>query len=995
MTRAFAAAALVLAGGLAAGLAACSGGGSAGGDSASATVTVQGDVPLAYVKRSTAVRMNPTNGAPFAPGGDLMLREKSSPSAPEHNLTAAITQGQGDASDPEVSYDGKQLVFALRCPTSNTSTVDGAPACTGRWNLWRYTLGPPGALQDGRLQRLTASTDADDVDPVFLPAGRGFVFTSNRQGTSRARQALGRNYLALDEYERERVFNLHTMAADGSAITQISVNQSHDRNPVIRPNGDILFARWEHVAGRNRFSIFRARPDGTDLFVLYGAHSPGNSFLHPRDMDPAGAYKGQLITSLMSLSGTQEGGALMRVDAFNYAEQNTPANSTVPVDGGQRALTQQELAMDRGLSPFGHATTPYPLWDGSDRILVAWRPCEVTRDGVVIPCANLTEAERTRMASDRSRTEAAADAVQDNAPSAYGIYMFDPKQQTWLNVASPPPGFMLTDPVALKARSEPAVVEATTVDAGLAQRGLGLFEVRSVYDTDGLGRMGDAVLAAADLPEGCTEAIAKTAPAEAFDLRREVAHVVRMKDPADPAYRCAPARFLRVTRAVAPPASSMGLRAVIGETDFEQSQILGYVPIEPDGSVKFEAPADTPLALAVVDTQGRAFQTHTNWLQVRPGERRTCDGCHSPRRGAALNSGAVVNHVPATWRAEMSAARAAGETMAATRTRLEPALLALQADPASADVWADTARPGVRARDTIVLRYSGNAQAADDLATPAPQQGVINYAEHIQPLWNRNRSAGSCLSCHGSGATLDLSATVAGSGRLVSYDRLLIGPPLLDANGQVQTRLDDGVPVVVRAPALVDTSASEGEAVGLARKSRLVEILSGQVLKAGAGARSAHPTPTAVDHARLLNRAEKRLLAEWIDQGGQYANDPFDASGRVRAVATLSEAVFQQQVHPLLVSQCLACHQPVGSTAAASGTPSPGLRNRMVLTGDAEGDFNAVLTLVNDTCNPAANPLLQQPSRTPHPAAGRAAVLPAGSAGYQTLAAWIGAGCGR
>jgi hypothetical protein len=34
--------------------------------------------------------------------------------------------------------------------------------------------------------------------------------------------------------------------------------------------------------------------------VLYGAHSAGNSFLHPRDMDPAGAYKGQVVSSLMS-----------------------------------------------------------------------------------------------------------------------------------------------------------------------------------------------------------------------------------------------------------------------------------------------------------------------------------------------------------------------------------------------------------------------------------------------------------------------------------------------------------------------------------------------------------------------------------------------------------------------------------------------------------------------------------------------------------------------
>ena len=56
-------------------------------------VTVNGDVPIAYVKRSTAVTMNPTDGTNSAPGGDLMLREKSSASATEHNLTAGFTQG--------------------------------------------------------------------------------------------------------------------------------------------------------------------------------------------------------------------------------------------------------------------------------------------------------------------------------------------------------------------------------------------------------------------------------------------------------------------------------------------------------------------------------------------------------------------------------------------------------------------------------------------------------------------------------------------------------------------------------------------------------------------------------------------------------------------------------------------------------------------------------------------------------------------------------------
>jgi hypothetical protein len=175
-----------------------------------------------------------------------------------------------------------------------------------------------------------------------------------------------------------------------------------------------------------------------------------------------------------------------------------------------------------------------------------------------------------------------------------------------------------------------------------------------------------------------------------------------------------------------------------------------------------------------------------------------------------------------------------------------------------------------------------------------------------------------------------------------------------------------------------------------------VEILSGQLLKAGSGARTAHPTPARVDHAGRLNAAELRLLAEWIDLGGQYANDPFDASGTVRSITGLSATLFTQQVQPVLAARCLACHQPTGSSASAgSGTRSPGLRNRLVLTGDAEGDFNVVLTLVNDACTPAANPLLRLPSTAPHPAAGTAAVLTAGSAEYQRIASWIQGGCGR
>ena len=982
-------------------LAACSG----GSTSESSTVTVAGDVPIAYAMRVNTISMNPTNGGPSAAGGDLMIREKSSASATEHNITARFTQGKGDATGPEVSYDGKKIVFAMRCPTDNTSTIDGKPACTGHWNIWEYdmsaTATSAGGLTGGSFRRITSSTDSDDVDPAYLPAGKGYVFSSNRQDKSHINQALGKTYYALDEYERERVFNLHTVDAKGENLAQISFNQSHDRSPTVRLNGDIMFSHWDHVAGRNHFKVFRAKPDGTDLFVLYGAHSDGNSFLHPRDMDPKGKYAGFIASDLMPLSRTHEGGALVFIDAANYSEQNTPANPSVPASGGQTQPTAQILNFGGGVSQFGRITTPYPLWDGTDRVLVSYTPCEVSRAGVVVSCATLTDAEKTRLGDDnRLVVDEQADELKDNVPPSYAVYMYDPAKQTFLIVAAPPKGFMYTKPVALLPRTEPNATDPTPVDATLASQNMGLLDVRSVYDTDGLGRMGDSVLTGVDLPAGCTTAIAKTKPADPLDTRAQVADIVRMKDPADTAYGCAPARFVRAVRAVAPPAGMTAMRSAIGETEFEMQQILGYAPIEPDGSFTLKVPADTPIALAVVDSEGRAFQTHTNWIQVRPGEKRTCDGCHSPRRGGALNSGAVLATQSAALLPAMASAHQSGETMSLTRTRLDPTALQLVNDPVYADIWADASKAGVTPRTAIALRYTGNALASNDLATTVPTNGVINYPDHIQPLWARARGANTCTTCHNDPDKLDLRAGIGGSGRMTSYDELMLGDPLLDpVTGLPQTRIEEGVVVIARGAALVDTAASEGEALGLARKSRLVEILSGQSLMAGGEARTTHPAPpkSAPDHAKMLNTAEKRLVAEWIDLGSKYYNDPFDANSGVRMLPALSQASFETQVFPILKSTCAAaCHQAIGSSASATPPGTSFRNNRFVLTGDVEGDYNVTLTMISNACVASSNYLLSKPSTVPHPpgAVGQTtAILPVGSANYNAIANWIKGGC--
>jgi hypothetical protein len=220
----------------------------------------------------------------------------------------------------------------------------------------------------------------------------------------------------------------------------------------------------------------------------------------------------------------------------------------------------------------------------------------------------------------------------------------------------------------------------------------------------------------------------------------------------------------------------------------------------------------------------------------------------------------------------------------------------------------------------------------------------------------------------------------------------MVGDPVLDpVTGLPQTRIQGGVLTLVRGAALVDTAASEGEALGLARKSRLMEIMSGQILKSSADARTTHPNPpnTAPDHSTLLNRAEKRLLAEWMDLGGKYYNDPFDANSAVRVYTGLSQSSFVSQVYPILMSTCAAgCHQPVGSTATGVPGGTSFSDNRFVLAGDAVGDYNTTLSMISNTCSPSANSLLMRPSTAPH-----AVVLPVGSSSYNTIANWIATGC--
>ncbi|HSV73774.1 MAG TPA: discoidin domain-containing protein [Chthonomonadales bacterium] len=60
----------------------------------------------------------------------------------------------------------------------------------------------------------------------------------------------------------------------------------------------------------------------------------------------------------------------------------------------------------------------------------------------------------------------------------------------------------------------------------------------------------------------------------------------------------------------------------------------GLVPVQPDGSARFTAPARRVLYFSALDDRFTEVQRMRSVVQLQPGERRGCIGCHEPREAA-------------------------------------------------------------------------------------------------------------------------------------------------------------------------------------------------------------------------------------------------------------------------------------------------------------------------------------------------------------------------
>ncbi len=88
-----------------------------------------------------------------------------------------------------------------------------------------------------------------------------------------------------------------------------------------------------------------------------------------------------------------------------------------------------------------------------------------------------------------------------------------------------------------------------------------------------------------------------------------------------------------------------GPQGVVGmEGPWDIKRIIGTVPVAEDGSAFFRIPANTPLAVQPLDSEGKALQLMRSWFTGMPGEVVSCVGCHENQNGAPPTDGSTLSY---------------------------------------------------------------------------------------------------------------------------------------------------------------------------------------------------------------------------------------------------------------------------------------------------------------------------------------------------------------
>jgi hypothetical protein len=254
-------------------------------------------------------------------GDEPKVRDVLSDTVCENGRLKGKRLVDGQFLSPELSYDGKTLLFAW------TEGENTRYKWTERSTYHIFKVNVDGT----RLQQLTDGP-VNDFDPAWMPNGR-IVFISERRG------GFGRCH-----GRPVPCFTLHTMNADGSDIVTISHHETNEWHPSIDHDGMILYTRWDYVdRGFNQaHHPWITTPDGRDARAIQGNFAVNQGHRPHMEMDcraipgsrkfvaTAAGHHGQAYGSLVIVDPAQPDD-----DAMQAVRRVTPEIRFPESEGGR------------------------------------------------------------------------------------------------------------------------------------------------------------------------------------------------------------------------------------------------------------------------------------------------------------------------------------------------------------------------------------------------------------------------------------------------------------------------------------------------------------------------------------------------------------------------------------------------------------------------------------------------------------------------------------
>ncbi|MHC4543425.1 MAG: HzsA-related protein [Planctomycetota bacterium] len=387
------------------------------------------------------------------PGGGIYLLKDFKSDTPR---LQCLTNGwlTGNFLRPELSYDGKKILFAwckfYRHVSDMRNKVDKEKLPEDSfYHLFEMNI-------DGSGLRQLTHGYYDDFDARYLPNG-DILFLSTRKGTwlqvGKASAAATRRSTCPDSYVRcggdshrpVAVFTLHVMDADGKNLRAISAFENFEWTPSVADDGRILYARWDYIDRFNGhfMSLWSTNSDGTNPQLVYGNFTK----------KPQCIFEAQPIPNSRKLvfTGTAHhsitGGSLALLDRRLGTEFERPLTR----------LTPEVCFPEAEGWPNCYYAAPYPL--SEQHFLVGW-------------------SDRKLPAHHLMRIDDPA-----NPDNAMGLYVYDAFGN--LNLLYRDPNISSMYPIAVRARQNPPV-HSNNVDWEGPQEGR--FLVQDVYQ--GLGEIG-------------------------------------------------------------------------------------------------------------------------------------------------------------------------------------------------------------------------------------------------------------------------------------------------------------------------------------------------------------------------------------------------------------------------------------------------------------------------------------------------------------------------